>query len=249
MYQYNNQTGQYASELFPSLWKSPEELNRATTSCLTRVFLRMFAALLVTAAAAFAVASSDALQSLIFSSPYTFIVLIVAEVGLVIAISAGLKRMSSTAANALFFTYAIINGLTLSSIFLVYELGVIYHAFAVSALMFAGMALYGTITKRDLSSIGSICIMALFGVIIASIANVLFFRSEMVESIVLYIGVVVFVGLTVYDVQRIKRMLAGANAASQDDAIKKISVMGALSLYLDFINLFLRLLRIVGRRR
>lgn len=249
MYQYNGQTGQNASELFPSLWRTQEELDRATASCLTRVFLRMFTALLVTAASAFAVASLEALQLLIFSSPYTFIVLIVAEVALVVLISARMSRMSTTVANVLFFSYAIVNGLTLSVIFLVYELGVIYHAFAVSALMFAGMALFGAITKRDLSSIGSICIMALFGVVVASIANVLFFRSEMLEILVLYIGVAVFVGLTAYDVQRVKRMLEGANGANQDEAVKKISVMGALTLYLDFINLFLRLLRIMGRRR
>jgi hypothetical protein len=235
--------------MYPPLWTSIEDLDRATTSCLSRVFLRMFVALLVTAAAAMAVVSSEALMALIFGNSYAMIGLIIVQVVLVIAISAGINRMSSAAANVLFFTYAIMNGLTLSVIFLVYELGIIYHAFAVSALMFAGMALYGTITRRDLSSIGSLCIMGLFGIIIASIANMLFFRSASIETAVLYIGVLVFVGLTAYDTQRIKRMLRDANAFSHDEAIKKISVIGALTLYLDFINLFLKILRILGRRR
>jgi len=208
----------------------------------------MFAALLVTAAASFAVAGSAALQYLIFSNSFIFYGLIIAELVLVIAVAAGINRISPVAANILFFSYAILNGLTLSVIFLVYDIGVIYHAFAVTALMFAGMALYGTITRRDLSSIGSICFMGLIGVILASVAN-FFFRSDALDAIICYVGVLVFVGLTAYDTQRIKRMLRDANAVSHVEAIKKISVVGALTLYLDFINLFLKILRILGRRK
>lgn len=248
MFYNENQNGLQARELFPSLWATPEELDRASTSCLTRVFLRMFAALLVTAVSAFAVVQSLALQQFIFSNIYVFYGLMISELILVIAVAAGLNRLSATAANVLFFLYAIVNGLTLSVIFFVYEIGVIYQAFAVSALMFAGMALYGTITRRNLASIGSICIMGLFGVIIASVAN-FFFKSEMLDSIICYIGVLVFVGLTAYDTQRIKWMLRDAHADSQTEAIKKISVAGALTLYLDFINIFLKILRILGRRK
>jgi len=208
----------------------------------------MFLALLVTAAAALAVVSSETLLALIFGGSYTVIGLVVVEIVLVLAISAGINRMSSTAANALFFLYAIVNGLTLSVIFLVYDIGAIYRAFTVSALMFAGMALYGTITRRDLTSIGSICIMGLFGIIIASIAN-FFFRSGTLDAIICYVGVLIFIGLTAYDTQRIKRMLREAHASSHEEAIRKISVIGALTLYLDFINLFLKILRIMGRRR
>jgi hypothetical protein len=249
MFYNENRNGGQASNLFPGLWATQEELDRATTSCLSRVFLRMFVALLVTAAAALAVVSSEALMALIYGNPYAVFVLLIAQVVLVIAISAGINRLSPAVASVLFIVYAIMNGLTLSVIFLVYELGIIYHAFGVSALMFAGMALYGTITRKNLSSIGSLCIMGLFGIIIASIANMLFFRSATLETAVLYIGVLVFVGLTAYDTQRIKWMLREAHATSHAEAIRKISVIGALSLYLNFINLFLRILRILGRRR
>ena len=246
---YNeNQNGAPVRELFPSLWATQEELDRATSSCLARVFLRMFAALLVTAAASFAVAGSYPLQQLIFGNIFIFYGLIIAELVFVVAVAAGINRISPVVANVLFFGYAIINGLTLSVIFLVYDIGVIYHAFAVSALMFAGMALFGTITRRDLSSVGSICIMGLFGVIIASVAN-FFFKSDSLDTIICYVGVLIFVGLTAYDTQRIKNMLRNANATSHVEAIQKISVVGALTLYLDFINLFLKFLRILGKRK
>jgi len=245
----NNRYGGQQNNMFPSIWPNEEDFDRAVASCLSRVFLRMFAALIVTAAAALAVVSSGSLMSLIYGNAFAVIALIVLQLVLVVAISAGINKLSSTAASVLFFAYAILNGLTLSVIFLAYELGIIYHAFAVSALMFAGMALYGTTTRRDLSSIGSICIMGLFGIIIAGVANMLFFRSATLETAVLYIGVLVFVGLTAYDTQRIKRMLREAHAFSHEEAIQKISVIGALTLYLDLINLFLRILRILGRRR
>ena len=246
--QNRNRHRKPASDMVSSMWPSKEELDRAVSSCLTQVFLRMFAALLVTAAAAYAVAVSRTLQGIIFSNTFIFYALIIAELGLVLLISAGINKLSSPAANALFFIYAIVNGLTLSVIFLVYDIGVIYHAFAVAALMFAAMAIFGAVTHRDLSSIGSICMMGLFGIIIASLAN-FFFKSEALDTVVCYIGVLVFIGLTAYDTQRIKRMLTSANAVSHEIAVQKVSVIGALSLYLDFINLFLRLLRIMGRRK
>jgi len=246
---YNeNLSGNQTRELFPTLWNTGEELNRAVSACLARVFVRMFAALLVTAGAALAVATFDTLQALVFRSIYTVYGLIILELVLVVAISARINTLSNTTANVMFFLYALLNGLTLSVIFFVYELGTIYNAFAVSALMFAAMAIYGTITRRDLTSIGSMCMMGLFGIIIASVVNI-FLRNNMLDAIICYIGVVVFIGLTAYDTQRIKRMLEGANATSHTEAIQKISVMGALALYLDFINLFLKILRIFGRRR
>ncbi|MCL2151456.1 MAG: Bax inhibitor-1/YccA family protein [Oscillospiraceae bacterium] len=248
MFYNENQTGLQVSELFPSIWATEEELDRAATSCLSRVFLRMFAALLVTAAAAYAVVASVFLQQLIFSNTYVFYGLMIAELVLVIAVAAGMNRLSVAAANILFFAYAAINGLTLSVIFFVYDIGIIYQAFAVSALMFAGMSLYGVVTRRNLSSIGSICMMGLFGIIVASLAN-FFFRSDMLDSIICYVGVLIFVGLTAYDTQRIRWMLREANADDHEEAIKKISVAGALTLYLDFINIFLKILRIMGKRR
>ena len=240
--------GGQVSDMFPSLWPNQAELDHATSSCLTNVFFRMFAALLVTAASAIAVTESIAMQSFIFGNMFVFYGLIIMELGLVFAISAGIKKLSPTAANVLFFTYAIINGLTLSIIFFVYEIGIIYHAFAIAALMFAAMAIFGAVTRKDLSTIGNICFMALIGIIIATFVN-FFARSDMIFNIVSYVGVLVFVGLTAYDTQRIKRMLREANAVSHEVAIKKVSVMGALTLYLDFINMFLMILRIMGRRR
>lgn len=251
--QYNQQYNGYgypgSRPPAPAVWQDAEEFGRAVNSCLTRVFLRMFAALVVTAIAAFYVASSPAALTFIFGNTFVYIVLIIVELGLVIGISAGINKLSATAANVLFFLFAIVNGLTLAVIFVVYDIGIIYHAFAVTALMFGGMALYGAIAKTDLSAVGSICIMGLFGIIIASVVN-MFFANDTLDMIICYVGVLVFIGLTAYDTQRIKRMLEAANAdaGSGEIAVKKISVIGALTLYLDFINLFLKLLRILGRR-
>jgi FtsH-binding integral membrane protein len=220
-----------------------QKLDSALSSCLVNVFLRMFTALLVTAIAAFAVIRFSFLQNLIFSSKYIFWGLLIAEIGLVIAISSFIDKMTIPAANALFFLYAVVNGLTLSVIFFAYNLGDIYSAFGISALMFLAMAGFGALTHRDLSSVGSICIMALFGIILASIVN-FFLKSNVMDYVICYIGIVVFIGLTAYDTQRIKKMLALAQEASQEDAIRKIAVIGALTLYLDFINLFLMILRL-----
>jgi len=236
------------SSLFPSLWKTEEEFERAATSCLTRVFLRMFAALLVTAAAALTVVESIALQRLIFSHEYAFYGLIIFEIILVLGIVAGMQRISSAVANVLFFIFALVNGLTMSVIFFAFDIGTIFLAFSVSSLMFAAMAVFGATTRRDLSSIGSYCIMGLFGIIIASIVNI-FMRNDLIDFLVCYIGVLVFVGLTAYDTQRIKQNLRNAQGMDQFEALRKISVYGALTLYLDFINLFLKILRIFARRR
>ena len=245
---YNNYTANNSGGINTSPWANSEEFERAASACLARVFMRMFAALLVTAATALAVVSSQTLMELIFDRSYSFIFLLIIQFALVFAISAGINKMSYTAASILFFTFAVINGLTLSVIFLVYDLGIIYQAFAVSALMFAAMAIYGTITRRDLSTVGSVCIMGLFGIIIASVTNLLF-RNDMMDAIISYVGVVVFVGLTAYDTQRIKLRLREAGAYGQNEAIQGISIIGALMLYLNFINLFLKILRILARRR
>jgi len=232
----------------PGLWNDDEHLKSAVASCVTRVFAWMFAALCVTAIAALAVVRFESLQAFVFSSDVVFFGLIIAQLALVMGVSAGIGRLSSSTAIALFFFYAALNGLTLSSIFMVYEIGTIYNAFAVCALTFAVMAIYGATTRKDLSSIGSLCIMALFGLIAASVLNI-FLRSDALDFIVSYAGILIFVGLTAYDTQRTKRMLSEAVAANCEEAVRKVSVLGALSLYLNFINLFLRILRVMGRRR
>ena len=208
----------------------------------------MFAALLVTAAAALTVVEFTALQNFVYGREYVFYGLLAAEIILVLAIVAGVNKISAVAANVYFFSFAIINGLTMSVIFFFFDVDSIFLAFSVSALMFAAMAAFGAITHRDLTTVGSYCIMGLFGIIIASIAN-FFMRSGLVDFIVSYVGVLVFIGLTAYDTQNIKRNLRDAHGMGQLEALRKISVFGALTLYLNFINLFLKTLRIIGRRR
>jgi len=158
-------------------------------------------------------------------------------------------KMAPGVSNIMFFTYAILTGVTLSFIFLSYELGTIFQAFVVAALMYAAMAIYGTVTHRDLTKLGSICIMALIGLLIATLVGAFVGFSDTMFLVINYIGVLIFVGLTAYHTQRIKNMLRDANESNQEDAVRKISVYGALALYLSFINLFLRILAIMGRRR
>jgi len=236
-------------DLFPSLWGSQEDLDRAISACLARVFMRMFAALLVTAAVSFGINEFFGAVNLLATNMPLFIGIIIAQLIIVMVLSFGVMKMPPVVSNIMFFVYAATMGVTLSIIFIAYELGTIFQAFAISALMFAAMAIYGTITRRDLSKLGSLCFMGLIGIILASILNGIFFRNDTVSMIVNYVGVLVFVGLTAYDTQYIKRMLAEANEANQEDAIKKISVMGALKLYLDFINLFLKILSILGKKK
>ncbi|MCL1807689.1 MAG: Bax inhibitor-1/YccA family protein [Oscillospiraceae bacterium] len=232
----------------PMAWEQAENMRRALSACLTRVFMWMFAALVVTGFTALIVANSNALTVLVFGNPVIFYGLLIVEIGLVFGISAGMNKLSSGAAAALFFVYAAVNGLTLSVVFIVYELGTIYAAFGICAVMFAVMAGFGAVTKKDLSSVGSLLFMALIGLIAASLVN-FFLQSEMLDYLVCYAGILIFVGLTAYDTQRTKKMLASAVEAGQEEAVRKISVIGALSLYLDFINLFLKILRLLGKRR
>jgi len=245
---YGQQPQQQPQELFPSLWGNQEDLDKATGSCLARVFMRMFAALLVTAAVSFGINETMGAMDLLTDSPGLFFGVLIAQLLLVIILAWRVMKMSPIISNIMFFIYAALMGVTLSFVFIAYELGTIFQAFAVSALMFGAMAIYGSITRRDLTRIGSFLRMALIGLIIASILNI-FFWSDTLFVIVNYLGVLIFVGLTAYDTQRIKRMLAEANETNQEEAIKKISVMGALILYLDFINLFLKILAILGRKK
>ena len=216
--------------------------------CLTRVFVRMFAALMVTAVTAVWVVYSPALQRAIFGGGFLMFGLLIGQIVLVMAVSAGINRLSAGSANALFFLYAALNGLTLSVIFFAYDLGTVYLAFGVTALTFGVMALFGILTKRDLTKIGSLLLMGLFGIIIASVVNI-FLRSPAMDYLICYAGVLIFTGLTAYDAQRIKNMLGHAVGDGNQNAVAKISVIGALTLYLDFINLFLKILRLLGRRR
>ena len=213
-------------------------------SVMQQVYLWMTAGLLLTGAISSMLASNEVLLGMVLN-PYIFIGLFVVELGLVIAISAFINKMSPALATGLFILYAAINGITLTPIFLAYTNASIATAFFTTAGMFAALTLYGTVTKRDLSGMGRFLLMALFGLCIATIVNI-FLKNSVMDFVISIFGVIIFAGLTAYDTQRLNQL---ASQASSEDEIGRFSIMGALILYLDFINLFLYLLRLFGKRR
>lgn len=213
-----------------------------------RAFIRsvygwMSGGLLLTALAALWVVNSVPMQQLVLANPVVRIGLMFAEIGIVIFLSFRLTRMSPAAAASAFLVYSLLNGLTLSVIFFAYQIGTIYQAFGTAAGMFAVMSIFGMVTKRDLTSWGSFFMMGLFGIIICSVVNI-FLHSSAMGWVISLVGVFVFLGLTAYDTQKLK-VMATATGPMQEN----FAVMGALRLYLDFINLFLMLLRIFGGGR
>ncbi|MDD7126576.1 Bax inhibitor-1/YccA family protein [Treponema porcinum] len=212
---------------------------------LSRVYGWMTLALVISGVTAFLAATNETIIRLTIGNGFGFLILAVAELALVWWLTASIHKISSGAAFFAFILYSVLNGVTLSSIFLVYKIESIFMVFFISAGMFAAMAVYGTVTKSSLSSFGKYFAMALVGIIIASLVNFLL-RSPMLDWFLSIITVVLFTGLTAYDAQK---MLAVSNNASDDEVFKKVSVIGALELYLDFINIFLAMLRLFGRRR
>ncbi len=204
--------------------------------------------LALTGFTAYYVSNSESLLRLVFGNPLLLMVLIIAELGLVFAIAGMVNRMSAGTATALFVIYSTLNGVTLSSIFLVYARASIVSTFFICAATFIACSLYGWTTKKDLTSLGGFMMMGLIGVVIASLVN-MFVQSSSLSMIISYIGVFVFVGLTAYDTQKIKNMAMTQPANLDGGVIRKGAILGALSLYLDFINLFLMLLNIFGQRR
>ncbi len=195
--------------------------------------------LALTALVSLMTASSPALLQAILGNRILFYALLFGELGLVIAISGAINRISATTASALFLVYAAVNGLTMSSIFVAYTSTSIASTFLITSGMFCAMSLYGYLTRSDLSSWGSFLFMGLVGVVIASLVNI-FLQSSMLSWVMSVCGVIVFTGLTAYDTQKIKQM---------GNTGRKGAVLGALTLYLDFINMFLSLLRLFGDRR
>ncbi|AGB27563.1 FtsH-interacting integral membrane protein [Prevotella dentalis DSM 3688] len=220
-------------------------LSSAFPALMRKVYVWMTLALAITGICAYGVATSPSILQLIYSGGATIWVLFLLELGLVFYTTARIDRLSLSTATSLFVLYSALNGVTLSSIFIVYSMASIAKVFFITAGTFAAMAAYGYFTKTDLSRFGSILFMALIGLIIASVVNV-FMRSAMFDFILSYVGVAIFVGLTAWDSQKIKEMLA--RQADLSEGAQKLALMGALSLYLDFINLFLYLLRIFGNR-
>ncbi|MBK6931450.1 MAG: Bax inhibitor-1/YccA family protein [Saprospirales bacterium] len=222
-----------------------EQVQREQIAFIYKVYAWMGGALLLTAVVALLTASSPVMIQLIFGSKILFYGLIIGELALVWYLSAAIQRMSATAATGWFLAYAFVNGLTLSFIFLVYTAASLAGTFFVTAATFGAMSVYGYFTKRDLTTWGNLLFMALIGLILASLVN-MFFNNEMIYWITTYVGIIIFVGLVAYDTQKIKNMNIIGNEGTEED--HKEAIMGALALYLDFINLFLYLLRVLGRR-
>jgi FtsH-binding integral membrane protein len=186
-------------------------------------------------------------SEVIFLPPAFFIVAVIAEIGLVFYLSAKISKLQASTATSLFMVYAALNGVTLGWIVSMYTTASVAAAFFVCAGTFTATSLYGMYTKKDLTGLGNFMMMGLFGIIIASLVNI-FFQSSMIFWMVNYLGVIIFVGLTAYDTQKIKNMALSQPADLDNSAIRKGAIMGALSLYLDFINMFILLLRIMGDR-
>ncbi len=233
---------EYRQQVYASPQAAAEEQQRF----MVRVYNWMTVGLGMTGGTAYMVANSPTLLKLIFGNPIVPIVLVIAQLGLVVYLAMAVKKMSASQATGVFLLYAGLTGLTFSSIFIVYTASSITSTFLVTAGTFAAMSFYGYTTKKDLTSWGSFLFMGLIGIIIASIVN-MFLNNETVYWVVTYAGVLIFVGLTAYDTQKIKEMNILGNEGTDEDTKEAIS--GALTLYLDFINLFLMLLRIMGDRR
>lgn len=223
---------------------SLEKTRENQVALIRKVYLWMFAALLITAGTAYRVASSELLLSIIFSSKISFWVLILSQFGVVWYLTSRLHTMSIATATIMFVLYSLLLGVTLSSIFVVYTASSIGTTFLVTAATFGVMSVYGFVTKKDLTSWRSLLITALIGLIIASLVN-MFLHSSMFELIISGVGVLIFVGLTAYDTQKIKALVN----AEDNEQNQKLALLGALMLYLDFVNLFLYLLRFMGNRK
>ena len=219
-----------------------------TNSFIRSVYNWMAIGLALTGLTAFYTAHNETMLNIVYGNPSTIFVLIIVELGFVFYLSARIQKIKATTATALFTIYAILNGITLSFIFLVYTSTSIFSTFIICALTFLASSVYGIVTKRDLTSFGGFLMMGLIGIIIASIVNI-FIQSSAMQMLISYVGVLVFVGLTAYDTQKLKAMAITLPDNATGAMIRKGALIGALSLYLDFINLFLMLLRIFGTAR
>lgn len=242
---HTNKSNMEVKELEQLIREKEGALSAVFPALMRKVYIWMTMALAITGICAYGVATSPSILQMLYANSMTIWMLFIAELGLVFYTTARISKLSLTIATTLFIVFSALNGVTLSSIFLVYSLTSIAKVFFITSGTFAAMAAYGYFTKTDLSKLGSILFMALIGLIIATVVN-LFMKSAMFDMILCYIGVAIFVGLTAWDSQKIKRMLA--MQMDMGEGAQKIALLGALSLYLDFINLFLYMLRIFGGR-
>lgn len=233
LYELIREKEQMAAVAFPALMR--------------KVYVWMTLALVLTGFTAYAVANSPGIMTAIYTNRMLMWGLLIGELALVWYVSARIDRLSLPTATMLFVLYSVLNGATLSIIFMAYTMTSIASVFFITAGTFAAMSLVGYFTKKDLSGLGRLLFMTLLGLVIATLVNVFLIKSGGFSLIVSYVGVLIFVGLTAYDTQKIKNMLVEADDISAD--AQKIALMGSLALYLDFINLFLYLLRIFGNSR
>ena len=217
---------------------------KVVNKVMRNVYFKMCMAMLVSAVTAMHVSTDQAILEFVFGKPAVLIGLVIAQVAVVIVMSSMLSKLGKGVATVLFLLYSILTGVTLSTVLLVYTSSSVVYTFIITAVVFAVMCVYGYITENDLSKFGSIMFMALIGLIICAVVNI-FMKSVMMDWIISFAGVIIFIGLTAWDTQAIKRMIASSSEDSRD----KIATIGALNLYLDFVNLFLYLLRFFGGRR
>lgn len=221
-----------------------QTLDAHVTQVMKRVYLKMFLALLVTAGIAAFFGQNATIVNFMLHNSWAYWALAILELGMVLGISAGLNRISSSVATLLFYAFALVNGATLSIIFAVYDISSIFKTFLITAGVFGAMSVYGYTTAKDLTKIGSFLTMALIGLIICIVVNI-FWANSQFDWIISGLGVLIFIGLTAWDTQKIKQMVATSPYATDG----RIATLGALSLYLDFINLFIYLLRFFGASR
>lgn len=220
---------------------------RAFSKLMTQVYLWMTMGLAMTGISAMYVAKSHQLMQAIYGNSLLFWGLAIGEIALVMYLSARIMKLSFPTAGLMFALFSILNGATMASIFMIYTLSSIAETFLITAGTFAAMSLVGFFVRKDLSTLGRVLLMALIGVIIATVVNI-FFHSSGLALLLNYLGVLIFVGLTAYDTQKIKNMLM-MYGNDVNDQTNKLALLGSLTLYLDFINLFLYLLRLFGSRR
>ena len=218
-------------------------IDQGLRSHMISVYNNMGIGLVISSIVSYVIGTNAALSSMIFGGPQAYL-FIFAPLVAVFALAFGIEKMSASTARLAFFGFSAIMGISLASIFLTYQLGSIFQVFLITAIMFGGMSLYGYTTKRDLTSMGSFLIMGLWGLVIASIVNI-FMQNSIMQLVIAAIGVVVFTGLTAYDTQKIKEIYY----ATSGEERAKSGIMGALNLYLDFVNLMISLLQLLGQRK
>lgn len=228
-------------------WEKERTFSINMPGLMKDIYVWVAIALAITGVTAYTVSNSPLLLSLLFAGKFTMWALLIATVALVWHLSSAVSRLSLKAVTAMFLIYSVLNGLTMASIFIVYTMTSIASVFFVTAGTFALMSAYGYLTKADLSKLGNLCLMGLFGLIIATVVN-MFFANSFLQMLLAYAGVLIFVGLTAYDTKRI-REIAYANNTGTTDNGAKLAIMCALTLYLDFINLFIYMLRIFGEKK